>query len=94
LVDETSALGGEHDVRERLHNIAAATQAGAHLDTGGEREIACRGNLNTGAEAGDLAFLHRLQAALQQPFTDTPGNQDLADFPPDWAADIAISCSS
>jgi uncharacterized protein YdiU (UPF0061 family) len=47
-----------------------------------------------GAEAGDLAFLHRLQAALQQPFTDTPGNQDLADFPPDWAADIAISCSS
>ena len=47
-----------------------------------------------GAEAGDLTFMHRLQAALQQPFTDTPGNQDLADFPPDWAADIAISCSS
>ena len=46
------------------------------------------------ARQGDLAPLHRLQAALAQPFTALPGHDDLADFPPDWAAHIEISCSS
>ena len=46
------------------------------------------------ARQGDFAYLHRLQAALQTPFTALPGHDDLADFPPDWAAHIEISCSS
>jgi len=46
------------------------------------------------ARQGDWAPLHRLQAALAQPFTALPGHDDLADFPPDWAARIEISCSS
>ena len=46
------------------------------------------------ARQGDFAYLHRLQTALQTPFTALPGHDDLADFPPDWAAHIEISCSS
>jgi uncharacterized protein YdiU (UPF0061 family) len=46
------------------------------------------------AKGGDYSALARLQAALEQPFDDRPGEEDLADFPPDWAASIEISCSS
>ena len=46
------------------------------------------------ARQGDFAFLHRLQAALARPFTALPDHDDLAAFPPDWAAQIEISCSS
>jgi uncharacterized protein YdiU (UPF0061 family) len=46
------------------------------------------------ARQGDFAYLHRLQNALATPFTALPGHDDLADFPPDWAAHIEISCSS
>ena len=46
------------------------------------------------AREGDLSSLQRLQAALEQPFDALPGCDDLADFPPAWAAQIEISCSS
>ena len=46
------------------------------------------------AEAGDFAPLERLHTALQNPYTDTAATQAYADFPPDWAAGIAVSCSS
>ncbi len=46
------------------------------------------------AQAGDLSALQRLQAALARPYDEMPGSADLADFPPDWAATISISCSS
>ncbi len=46
------------------------------------------------AQQGDFAPLHRLQHALQTPYDALPGHDDLADFPPDWAQHIAISCSS
>lgn len=46
------------------------------------------------AQAGDLSQLQRLQAALARPYDEMPGSEDLADFPPDWAATISISCSS
>jgi uncharacterized protein YdiU (UPF0061 family) len=46
------------------------------------------------AQAGDLSALQRLQAALARPYDEVPGSEDLADFPPDWAATISISCSS
>jgi serine/tyrosine/threonine adenylyltransferase len=46
------------------------------------------------AREGDFSRLQRLQAALEQPFDALPGCDDLADFPPDWAAQIEISCSS
>jgi serine/tyrosine/threonine adenylyltransferase len=46
------------------------------------------------AREGDFSRLQRLQAALEQPFDALPGCDDLADFPPEWAAHIEISCSS
>jgi uncharacterized protein YdiU (UPF0061 family) len=46
------------------------------------------------AEGGDFAPLARLHAALQNPYTDTAATQAYAGFPPDWAAGIAVSCSS
>jgi uncharacterized protein YdiU (UPF0061 family) len=46
------------------------------------------------AQAGDMAPLARLQNVLEAPFDEHPGHDDLADFPPDWATTIHISCSS
>ena len=41
-----------------------------------------------------VGALQRLQAALARPYDEHPDSADLADFPPDWAATISISCSS
>ncbi|MCV0440759.1 MAG: YdiU family protein [Hydrogenophaga sp.] len=46
------------------------------------------------AKAGDFSEVARLQNALEHPFDDLPGQDDLATFPPDWASEIEISCSS
>ena len=46
------------------------------------------------AQAGDVGAVQRLQAALARPYDEIPGSEDLAGFPPDWAATISISCSS
>jgi uncharacterized protein YdiU (UPF0061 family) len=46
------------------------------------------------AKQGDFSELARLQNALEHPFEEAPGQEDLAAFPPDWASQIEISCSS
>ncbi len=46
------------------------------------------------AQRGDFTEVHRLHQVLQNPFTEQPAHADLADFPPDWAAAISVSCSS
>jgi len=46
------------------------------------------------AQRGDHSEVLRLQAALAAPFDDRDGEDDLAAFPPDWAQQIEISCSS
>lgn len=46
------------------------------------------------AKQGDFSELARLQNALEHPFDELPGQEDLASFPPDWAQHIEISCSS
>ncbi len=46
------------------------------------------------AQRQDFSELHRLQAVLADPFAEQPSMQSYADFPPAWAASIAISCSS
>ncbi|HEY1089952.1 MAG TPA: YdiU family protein [Burkholderiaceae bacterium] len=45
------------------------------------------------AQAGDFSEVQRLLAVLSQPFDD-PAQASDADFPPDWAATLAVSCSS
>jgi serine/tyrosine/threonine adenylyltransferase len=46
------------------------------------------------AEERDYSELERLHAVLRAPFDEQPGNERYAAAPPDWAAEISVSCSS
>ena len=46
------------------------------------------------AKLGDFSELQTLQRLLERPFDEHPGHDAWADFPPDWASSIEISCSS
>ncbi len=46
------------------------------------------------AKLKDFSRVDTLLAVLQAPFDEYPAHEDLAGFPPDWAASIAVSCSS
>ena len=40
------------------------------------------------------ANARKLLAVLERPFDEHPGQESLADFPPDWAQSLEVSCSS
>ncbi|CBG88113.1 protein adenylyltransferase SelO [Citrobacter rodentium] len=44
------------------------------------------------ADQGDMSELHRLHAALRDPFTDR--SDDYVNRPPDWGRHLEVSCSS
>ncbi len=46
------------------------------------------------AKTKDFSNLATLQKLLESPFDEHPGFEAFADFPPDWASGIEISCSS
>lgn len=46
------------------------------------------------ATAGDFAEVARLGAVLEHPFDEQPEADAYADFPPDRAQRIEVSCSS
>jgi uncharacterized protein YdiU (UPF0061 family) len=46
------------------------------------------------AQAKDFSGVATLFTLLSQPFDEHPGHEDQAGFPPDWASQIEISCSS
>jgi serine/tyrosine/threonine adenylyltransferase len=46
------------------------------------------------ARGGDFSETQRLLAVLQRPFDEHPEHAACADFPPDWAQTIEVSCSS
>jgi len=46
------------------------------------------------AQRKDFSVLGRLLQVLEHPFDEHPDLESFAGFPPDWAAGIAISCSS
>jgi uncharacterized protein YdiU (UPF0061 family) len=46
------------------------------------------------AQAGDFAETGRLLKVLERPFDEQPEASAYADFPPDWAQHIEVSCSS
>lgn len=46
------------------------------------------------AKMGNFSELLTLQRLLERPFDEHPGHDTWADFPPDWASSIEISCSS
>ncbi len=86
--------------RQRLQpsaGLGAGPQASARMLRANPR-VVLRNHLGEvairQAQAGDLSTLQRLQAALARPYDEHPDSADLADFPPDWAAAISISCSS
>jgi serine/tyrosine/threonine adenylyltransferase len=46
------------------------------------------------AKAKNFSEVARVLKVLERPFDEHPDCADLADFPPDWASDISLSCSS
>ncbi|MGB5251431.1 MAG: YdiU family protein [Sedimenticolaceae bacterium] len=46
------------------------------------------------AEQGDFSEIERLLALLSRPFEEQPGMEAYAQEPPDWAGELAVSCSS
>jgi serine/tyrosine/threonine adenylyltransferase len=46
------------------------------------------------AKLKDFSEVETLLKLLQTPYDEHPGSERFADLPPDWAADIEISCSS
>ena len=46
------------------------------------------------AKLKDFSGVDTLLTLLQSPFDEHPGHERFADFPPDWATSIEISCSS
>ena len=46
------------------------------------------------AKLKDFSEVHQLLALVQAPCDEHPGHDDKAGFPPDWASQIEISCSS
>lgn len=46
------------------------------------------------AEQKDYSEIERLFNLLQNPFDEQPENEDYAGFPPEWAHEISVSCSS
>lgn len=83
--------------RHRLEQDAAANTASERMLRVNPK-IVLRNHLGEiairHAQRGDYSPLERLHNALTRPYAELPGHEDLADFPPDWAAHIEISCSS
>ncbi len=46
------------------------------------------------AKLKDFSGVNTLLALLEAPFDEHPGFEAYAGFPPDWASNIEISCSS
>jgi uncharacterized protein YdiU (UPF0061 family) len=46
------------------------------------------------AKLKDFSTVDTLMGLLQAPFDEHPAHEDMAGFPPDWASQIEISCSS
>ncbi|QXZ11205.1 YdiU family protein [Comamonas sp. Y33R10-2] len=55
---------------------------------------AAQGKVQGQEQGGDFAPVQQLLAVLQAPYDSHPAHADWADFPPDWATSIEISCSS
>ena len=46
------------------------------------------------AEQGDFSEVDRLLNLLKNPYTENSDDDSYADYPPDWASKISVSCSS
>jgi uncharacterized protein YdiU (UPF0061 family) len=80
-----------------LHPAAARAQASGRMLATNPKYV-LRNHLGEqairAAQQKDFHLVQGLLKVLQSPYDEHPGEEAFADFPPDWAADIAISCSS
>ncbi|MBM7035093.1 protein adenylyltransferase SelO [Vibrio ulleungensis] len=86
----------EHNVDEHGKNLDAAARCQsmrAHNPKYVLRNYLAQQAISL-AEAGDFSEVHRLAELLKRPYDEQPENQHYANLPPQWAADIEISCSS
>ena len=70
--------------RQRMHRVNPKYVLRNHL-----AEEAIRA-----AEDGDFSGVQRLLKVLARPFDEQPEHEALAAFPPEWAAQVVVSCSS
>jgi uncharacterized protein YdiU (UPF0061 family) len=81
---------------ERLAHVPRGLEADLMLKT--NPKYVLRNHLGElaiqAAKTTDYSVLTQLQSVLERPFDEHPALQAFADFPPDWAGSIAISCSS
>ena len=81
---------------ERLAPVNAAARADLMLKN--NPKFVLRNHLGEdairAAKLKDFSGVNTLLTLLQTPFDEHPGHEAQADFPPDWAASIEISCSS
>jgi serine/tyrosine/threonine adenylyltransferase len=81
---------------ERLAHVISGLRADLMLKT--NPKYVLRNHLGEeairSAKLDDFSKVDTLLTVLQSPFEEHAGHDDLAGFPPDWAAGIEISCSS
>lgn len=81
---------------ERLRSVESAPRAKLMLKS--NPKFVLRNHLGEqtirAAKLKDFSGVNTLLALLQAPFDEHPGHDTFADFPPDWATSIEISCSS
>ena len=81
---------------ERIRQLTPELRADLMLKT--NPQVVLRNHLGEqairAAKLKDFSQIDTLLAVLQSPFDPHDEHRNLADFPPDWAASIAVSCSS
>ena len=81
---------------ERIRQLTPGLRADLMLKT--NPQVVLRNHLGEqairAAKLKDFSQIDTLLAVLQSPFDPHDEHRNLADFPPDWAASIAVSCSS
>ncbi|SDN91490.1 Uncharacterized conserved protein YdiU, UPF0061 family [Rhodoferax sp. OV413] len=96
LVDRDALDAWLLQYQERLAQIDTALAGNLMLKT--NPKLVLRNHLGEQAirlaNQKDFSGVHTLLALLETPFDEHPGYDTYADFPPDWASSIAISCSS
>ena len=81
---------------ERISNVDQGLRADLMLEN--NPKFVLRNHLGEeairAAKLKDFSVINTMLTLLQAPFDEHPGHAGYADFPPDWAASIEISCSS
>jgi len=96
LLDRPALLAWLQRYRQRAGQVPA-TELGAHMLRTNPKFVLRNHLAETAiqmARQGDFSEIERLQHLLQSPFDEHPGMDRYADFAPDWAGELEISCSS